>query len=70
MTFTPVGIPFLTIFLMATGSFGDGTLPKAPQITSPLETVDALVEDEASFLCGVDSFPAAEIIWTRNNIPI
>ncbi|XP_038660065.1 muscle, skeletal receptor tyrosine-protein kinase isoform X2 [Scyliorhinus canicula] len=70
MTFTPVGIPFLTIFLMATGSSGDGTLPKAPQITSPLETVDALVEDEASFLCGVDSFPAAEIIWTRNNIPI
>ncbi|XP_048476112.1 muscle, skeletal receptor tyrosine protein kinase-like [Rhincodon typus] len=45
------------------------TLP-APQITSPLETVDALVEDEASFLCGVDSYPAAEIIWTRNNIPI
>ncbi|XP_078070175.1 muscle, skeletal receptor tyrosine-protein kinase [Mustelus asterias] len=70
MTFPPVGLPFLTIFLMATGSSVDRTLPKAPQITNPLETVDALVEDEASFLCGVDSYPTAEIIWTRNNIPI
>ncbi|XP_041042779.1 muscle, skeletal receptor tyrosine-protein kinase [Carcharodon carcharias] len=70
MTFTPLSIPLLTIFLMVTGSSVDGTLPKAPQITSPLETVDALVEDEASFLCGVDSYPTAEIIWTRNNIPI
>ncbi|XP_067886737.1 muscle, skeletal receptor tyrosine-protein kinase [Heterodontus francisci] len=70
MTFTPVDIPLLAIFLMTTGSSVDGTVPKAPQITSPLETVDALVEDEASFLCGVDSYPAAEIIWTRNNIPI
>ncbi|XP_072444215.1 muscle, skeletal receptor tyrosine-protein kinase isoform X3 [Chiloscyllium punctatum] len=70
MTITPFSIPLLMIFLMGTGSLIDGTLPKAPQITSPLETVDALVEDEASFLCGVESYPAAEITWTRNNIPI
>ncbi|XP_067839673.1 muscle, skeletal receptor tyrosine-protein kinase [Heptranchias perlo] len=70
MTFSSVDTPLLVILLLTTESWVDGTLSKAPQITSPLETVDALVEEEASFLCAVDSYPAAEIIWTRNNIPI
>ncbi|XP_032874052.1 muscle, skeletal receptor tyrosine-protein kinase isoform X2 [Amblyraja radiata] len=70
MNFLPINIPLLMIFLMTTGSSADRILPKAPQITSPLETVDALVEEEASFLCAVDSNPTAEITWTRNNIPI
>lgn len=42
----------------------------APIITTPLETVDALVEEEATFECVVEAFPQAEITWTRNNIPI
>uniref|UniRef100_A0A670ZH12 receptor protein-tyrosine kinase n=1 Tax=Pseudonaja textilis TaxID=8673 RepID=A0A670ZH12_PSETE len=42
----------------------------APIITTPLETVDALVEEAATFVCVVKSFPQAEITWTRNNIPI
>ncbi|XP_072904686.1 muscle, skeletal receptor tyrosine-protein kinase isoform X2 [Hemitrygon akajei] len=70
MNFTPADIPLLMIFLMIAGGSAGGSLPKAPQISSPLETVDALVEEEASFLCAVDSYPAAEITWTRNNIPI
>ncbi|XP_042188566.1 muscle, skeletal receptor tyrosine protein kinase isoform X2 [Callorhinchus milii] len=65
-----IDIPLLVIFVATAGSSFDGTLLKAPQITSPLETVDALVEEEATFLCAVDSHPPAEIIWTRNNIPI
>ncbi|KAF7244665.1 Muscle, skeletal receptor tyrosine-protein kinase, partial [Varanus komodoensis] len=42
----------------------------APIITTPLETVDALVEEAATFVCVVESFPQAEVTWTRNNIPI
>ncbi|CAI9544146.1 unnamed protein product, partial [Staurois parvus] len=42
----------------------------APFITTPLETLDGLVEDVATFICAVDSYPPPEITWTRNNIPI
>ncbi|XP_049650844.1 muscle, skeletal receptor tyrosine-protein kinase isoform X4 [Accipiter gentilis] len=45
-------------------------LPKAPLISTPLETVDALVEDVAKFVCVVESYPEPEITWTRNSIPI
>uniref|UniRef100_A0A8C5P6Y5 receptor protein-tyrosine kinase n=1 Tax=Leptobrachium leishanense TaxID=445787 RepID=A0A8C5P6Y5_9ANUR len=41
-----------------------------PFITTPLETLDALVEEVATFMCAVDSNPQSEILWTRNNIPI
>ncbi|XP_053321821.1 muscle, skeletal receptor tyrosine-protein kinase [Spea bombifrons] len=61
-------IPLLPIFLAAVG-LAD-LLPKAPFITTPLETVDALVEEVATFMCAVDSNPQSEITWTRNNIPI
>ncbi|XP_069097030.1 muscle, skeletal receptor tyrosine-protein kinase [Pleurodeles waltl] len=45
-------------------------VPKAPLITTPLETLDALVEEVATFMCVVDSNPEPEITWTRNSIPI
>ncbi|XP_009080026.1 PREDICTED: muscle, skeletal receptor tyrosine protein kinase-like [Acanthisitta chloris] len=45
-------------------------LLKAPLISTPLETVDALVEDVAKFVCVVESYPEPEITWTRNSIPI
>lgn len=42
----------------------------APVITTPLETVDALVEEVATFMCAVESYPQPEISWTRNKILI
>uniref|UniRef100_A0A8C6IY21 receptor protein-tyrosine kinase n=1 Tax=Melopsittacus undulatus TaxID=13146 RepID=A0A8C6IY21_MELUD len=42
----------------------------APLISTPLETVDALVEEVAKFVCVVESYPQPEITWTRNGIPI
>uniref|UniRef100_A0A5F8GZT6 receptor protein-tyrosine kinase n=1 Tax=Monodelphis domestica TaxID=13616 RepID=A0A5F8GZT6_MONDO len=42
----------------------------APIITTPLETVDALVEEVATFMCAVESYPQPEIAWTRNKILI
>lgn len=44
--------------------------PLAPVITTPLETVDALVEEVATFMCAVESYPQPEISWTRNKILI
>ncbi|KAE8632690.1 hypothetical protein XENTR_v10001635 [Xenopus tropicalis] len=62
-------IPLLPIFTLAALGLAE-RLPKAPFITTPLETLDALVEDVATFMCAVDSNPSSEITWTRNNIPI
>ena len=45
-------------------------LLSAPVITTPLETVDALVEEVATFMCAVESYPQPEISWTRNKILI
>ena len=42
----------------------------APVITTPLETVDALVEEVATFMCAVESYPPPEMSWTRNKILI
>ncbi|ETE73089.1 Muscle, skeletal receptor tyrosine-protein kinase, partial [Ophiophagus hannah] len=64
-----LNIPLIQIFTLAAFSLTE-KLPKAPIITTPLETVDALVEEAATFVCVVKSFPQAEITWTRNNIPI
>ncbi|XP_058029190.1 muscle, skeletal receptor tyrosine-protein kinase isoform X3 [Ahaetulla prasina] len=64
-----LNISLIQIFTLA--AFGlTEKLPKAPIVTTPLETVDALVEEAATFVCVVKSFPQAEITWTRNNIPI
>ncbi|XP_069601614.1 muscle, skeletal receptor tyrosine-protein kinase [Ranitomeya imitator] len=62
-------IPLLSVFTVAAFGLAE-RLPKAPFITTPLETLDALVEDVATFMCTVDSYPQSEITWTRNNIPI
>ncbi|XP_077672607.1 muscle, skeletal receptor tyrosine-protein kinase isoform X1 [Eretmochelys imbricata] len=64
-----MNIPLVHIFTLAAFSLAE-KLPKAPFINIPLETVDALVEEVAKFMCVVDSNPEPEITWTRNNIPI
>ncbi|XP_074788458.1 muscle, skeletal receptor tyrosine-protein kinase isoform X2 [Athene noctua] len=62
-------VPLVHVLTLAALSLAE-TLPKAPLISTPLETVDALVEDVAKFVCAVESYPEAEITWTRNSIPI
>ncbi|KAK1800578.1 hypothetical protein P4O66_005788 [Electrophorus voltai] len=54
-------LPFLSLV---------GGVQRAPQITTSLETVDALLDQNATFICEVDSYPLADITWTRNNYPI
>ncbi|XP_060093149.1 muscle, skeletal receptor tyrosine-protein kinase [Heteronotia binoei] len=64
-----LNIPFVHIFTLA--AFGlTEKLPKAPIISTALETVDALVEEIATFVCVVEAYPQAEVTWTRNNILI
>ncbi|KAG5834845.1 hypothetical protein ANANG_G00265910 [Anguilla anguilla] len=62
-------IPLLKILFLAHFSFIVG-LQKAPRITTLLETVDVLLDHNATFICEVDSRPQADITWTRNNIQI
>ncbi|OXB72916.1 UNVERIFIED_CONTAM: hypothetical protein H355_005383 [Colinus virginianus] len=62
-------VPLGHILTLAALSLAE-TLQKAPFISTPLETVDALVEDVAKFVCVVESYPEPEITWTRNSIPI
>ncbi|XP_053512559.1 muscle, skeletal receptor tyrosine-protein kinase isoform X1 [Artibeus jamaicensis] len=64
-----VNIPLVHILTLVAFS-GTEKLPKAPIITTPLETVDALVEEVATFMCAVESYPQPEISWTRNKILI
>ncbi|XP_062062924.1 muscle, skeletal receptor tyrosine-protein kinase isoform X3 [Lepus europaeus] len=64
-----VNIPLVHILALVAFS-GTEKLPKAPVITTPLETVDALVEEVATFMCAVESYPQPEISWTRNKILI
>uniref|UniRef100_A0A8C4NJZ3 receptor protein-tyrosine kinase n=1 Tax=Dicentrarchus labrax TaxID=13489 RepID=A0A8C4NJZ3_DICLA len=42
----------------------------APRIITLLETVDVLLDHNATFICEVESRPPAEITWTKNNHPI
>nr|XP_014127933.1 muscle, skeletal receptor tyrosine-protein kinase isoform X2 [Zonotrichia albicollis] len=62
-------VPLVHVLTLAALSLAE-TLLKAPLISTPLETVDALVEDVAKFVCVVESYPEPEITWTRNSIPI
>ncbi|XP_014196034.1 muscle, skeletal receptor tyrosine-protein kinase [Haplochromis burtoni] len=39
----------------------------APRIITLLETVDILLDHNATFICEVESHPPAEITWTKNN---
>ncbi|XP_010084985.1 PREDICTED: muscle, skeletal receptor tyrosine protein kinase-like, partial [Pterocles gutturalis] len=62
-------VPLVHVLTLA--AFSLATMPlKAPFISTPLETVDVLVEDIAKFVCIVESYPEPEITWTRNSIPI
>uniref|UniRef100_A0A087Y3A2 receptor protein-tyrosine kinase n=1 Tax=Poecilia formosa TaxID=48698 RepID=A0A087Y3A2_POEFO len=42
----------------------------APHIITVLETVDVLLDQNATFICEVESSPSASITWTKNNQPI
>ncbi|XP_075415137.1 muscle, skeletal receptor tyrosine-protein kinase isoform X4 [Tenrec ecaudatus] len=64
-----VNIPLVPLLTLVAFSRTE-KLPKAPVITTPLETVDALVEEVATFMCAVESYPQPEISWTRNKILI
>ncbi|XP_070845552.1 muscle, skeletal receptor tyrosine-protein kinase [Chaetodon trifascialis] len=59
----------ISVFLLVlvTSSYG---IQRAPRIITLLETVDVLLDHNATFICEVESRPPAEIIWTRNNHPI
>uniref|UniRef100_A0A3B4XPT7 receptor protein-tyrosine kinase n=1 Tax=Seriola lalandi dorsalis TaxID=1841481 RepID=A0A3B4XPT7_SERLL len=41
-----------------------------PRIITLLETVDVLLDHNATFICEVESRPPADITWTKNNHPI
>ncbi|MEQ2187775.1 hypothetical protein GOODEAATRI_008106 [Goodea atripinnis] len=43
---------------------------RAPRIITLLETVDILLDHNATFICEVESSPSASITWTKNNQPI
>ncbi|KAM4719708.1 muscle, skeletal receptor tyrosine-protein kinase [Anableps anableps] len=43
---------------------------RAPRIATLLETVDVLLDHNATFICEVESSPSASITWTKNNQPI
>uniref|UniRef100_A0A673A9T4 receptor protein-tyrosine kinase n=1 Tax=Sphaeramia orbicularis TaxID=375764 RepID=A0A673A9T4_9TELE len=42
----------------------------APRIITLLDTVDVLLDHNATFICEVESRPSADISWTKNNHPI
>uniref|UniRef100_G3Q2K8 receptor protein-tyrosine kinase n=1 Tax=Gasterosteus aculeatus aculeatus TaxID=481459 RepID=G3Q2K8_GASAC len=46
------------------------TLHIAPRIITLLETLDVLLDHNATFICEVESRPRADISWTKNNYPI
>ncbi|XP_077353469.1 muscle, skeletal receptor tyrosine-protein kinase [Festucalex cinctus] len=45
-------------------------IQRAPRIVTLLETVDVLLDHNATFICEVESQPSADITWTKNNQPI
>ncbi|XP_070706674.1 muscle, skeletal receptor tyrosine-protein kinase isoform X2 [Pempheris klunzingeri] len=57
----------LCLLVLVTSSYG---IQRAPHIITLLETVDVLLDHNATFICEVDSRPPAEITWTKNNQPI
>ncbi|XP_067339878.1 muscle, skeletal receptor tyrosine-protein kinase [Channa argus] len=60
---------FKIIFLLVTVTSCYG-IQKAPRIITLLETLDVLLDHNATFICEVDSRPPADITWTKNNHPI
>ncbi|TWW66562.1 Muscle, skeletal receptor tyrosine-protein kinase [Takifugu flavidus] len=43
---------------------------QAPRIITFLETLDVLMDHNATFICEVESRPPADVTWTKNNHPI
>ncbi|KAM9841702.1 muscle, skeletal receptor tyrosine-protein kinase [Aulostomus maculatus] len=57
----------LFLLVLVTLSYG---IQRAPRIITLLETVDVLLDHNATFICEVESRPSADITWTKNNQPI
>uniref|UniRef100_UPI0037E8BE2E muscle, skeletal receptor tyrosine-protein kinase n=1 Tax=Semicossyphus pulcher TaxID=241346 RepID=UPI0037E8BE2E len=57
-------VKILFLLVLVTSSYG---IQRAPRIITLLETVDVLLDHNATFICEVESRPAAEITWTKNN---
>ncbi|KAF3848895.1 hypothetical protein F7725_015392 [Dissostichus mawsoni] len=59
----------ISVFLLVllTSTYG---MQRAPRIITLLETVDILLDHNATFICEVESRPPADITWTKNNHPI
>ncbi|XP_053267653.1 muscle, skeletal receptor tyrosine-protein kinase [Pleuronectes platessa] len=67
-TVEPLGvIKILVVLVLVTSSY---SLQRAPRIITLLETVDVLLDHNATFICEVQSRPPADIMWTKNNQPI
>ncbi|CAB1429508.1 unnamed protein product [Pleuronectes platessa] len=60
-------IKILVVLVLVTSSY---SLQRAPRIITLLETVDVLLDHNATFICEVQSRPPADIMWTKNNQPI
>ncbi|XP_053739336.1 muscle, skeletal receptor tyrosine-protein kinase [Synchiropus splendidus] len=58
------------ILLMVVLAKSCSSLQRAPRIITLLETVDVLLDHNATFICEVESRPSADITWTKNNNPI
>ncbi|XP_029941463.1 muscle, skeletal receptor tyrosine-protein kinase [Salarias fasciatus] len=59
-----VGRVLVFLLVLVTSSYG---IQRAPRIITLLETVDVLLDHNATFICEVESRPPAEITWTKNN---
>ncbi|KAM7393131.1 hypothetical protein PAMA_007992 [Pampus argenteus] len=57
----------LFLLVLVTSSYG---IQRAPRIITLLETVDVLLDHNATFICEVESRPPADITWTKNNHPL
>ncbi|XP_071322633.1 muscle, skeletal receptor tyrosine-protein kinase [Trachinotus anak] len=67
-TVEPVSvIQILFLLVLVTSTYGT---QRAPRIITLLETVDVLLDHNATFICEVESRPPADITWTKNNHPI
>ncbi|XP_061603827.1 muscle, skeletal receptor tyrosine-protein kinase [Phyllopteryx taeniolatus] len=60
---------FKILSLLVLVSLSNG-IQRAPRIITLLETVDVLLDHNATFICEVESQPSADITWTKNNQPI
>ncbi|KAM8827419.1 muscle, skeletal receptor tyrosine-protein kinase [Spinachia spinachia] len=58
-----------SVYLLLLIASAHGT-QRAPRIITLLETLDVLLDHNATFICEVESQPRADISWTKNNHPI